>query len=230
MLPGRGEGAALGHPSDTNDLPTPVCRQHSVSFLLGCRDLFAFKKKDIGYACKTYHFQWFHKHLCTMDIEQKPETLPSGVRIHSQTFPLGLCAGVPSRPLLVPPGPASRASSQAAGGGGGGGGDTRSNDPRSNAGKPICTSLRRLAPAPAGGAQGLSACLQDPPVVQGFYQFYRDFANEVFKESNLRIFLGGDVGSAPISEETNKHFEKNNDCAISKWARKKTFVEEKKNL
>lgn len=47
-------------------------------------------------------------------------------------------------------------------------------------------------------------------------------------ESNLRMFLGGYVGSVSINEKT-KHFEKNCNCAISQ-AQRKTFVKDKKNL
>lgn len=92
-----GKGAILGHRNDTDGLPTPSILSVSFWDVVTC---LLKKKKKTAYACKTYHLQWSHKHLCTMDIEQKPETLPSGVRIRSRTFPLGLCAG-PSRPSLT---------------------------------------------------------------------------------------------------------------------------------
>lgn len=91
-----------------------ICRQHSVIFIWGHHDLFAQKtiqnkNQQPAYACRHITFNGF-TNICALWIvkEQKPEMLPSGVRIHPWTSPfwaLYLASSVPAwgspHPLLA---------------------------------------------------------------------------------------------------------------------------------
>lgn len=77
-----------------------VCRQHSVTLLLGCRDLFAWRKKKIEHM--------HARHVSSMVSQtfvhcgpsrRKKQKLPSRGSIHPWTPPLGSVPG-PSVPAL----------------------------------------------------------------------------------------------------------------------------------
>lgn len=87
----------LGH-----QLPTPVCRQHSITLLLGCRDLFAWRKKKIEHM--------HARHVSSMVSQafvhcgpsrRKKQTLPSRGSIHPGTPPWVLCLAPPSLPCSL---------------------------------------------------------------------------------------------------------------------------------